>query len=47
MKFLADMGISPTTNVIHQYGGDLKAGAIISVTDGLIRVRRLPIGASH
>ncbi|MBN2389091.1 MAG: DUF5615 family PIN-like protein [Anaerolineae bacterium] len=34
-------------SIIRQYAKDLRAGAIISVTDGLIRVRHLPIGASH
>lgn len=34
-------------SVIRQYAKDLQTGAIISVTDGLIRVRHLPIGVSH
>ena len=38
MKFLLDMGISPETGAFLR-----EEGAIVSVTEGLIRIRTLPI----
>ena len=53
MKFLADMGISlKTVAFLHTLGHDavhladqgLERGAMISVTEGHVRVRSLPLG---
>jgi hypothetical protein len=51
MKFLADMGISPKTveylqEVLEHFSESLERGAIVSVADGQIRVRQLPIQRS-
>ena len=53
MKFLADMGISPNMSpekvnlhlheIISKHQDALQQGVIISVTEGQIRVRLLPI----
>lgn len=42
MRFLADMGISPNT-VLAEHADVLAVGVVISVTEGRLRVRRLPI----
>ena len=36
-----------TQGIIKQHGDSLEQGAIISVTEGQVRVRPLPIGPSY
>ena len=46
MRFLADMGISPLLHsIINKRAALLEQGVIISVDEGQIRVRLLPVGS--
>jgi hypothetical protein len=50
MRFLADMGISPRiVDVLERlgYAKALEDGAIITVTEGRVRVRNLPLETSE
>ncbi len=48
MKFRADIGISPRVSqhlfsIINQQAEALNQGAVLSVTEQKVRIRRLPI----